>query len=357
MGIHFSYDRMLEAAENHLRWWRGDPDRPLVKLTIENRYPAERSAVPPLSQSNSLDFSVSPETVVDALDLELSRKEFLGDAFPMVDFGAFGPGVLAGFCGARADDHTGSIWYFPREAKEISDIHAKYDPDCALVRRIKAIYRAGLQKWNGSVIMGLPDLGGVMDVAAALRGSEELLMDLYDNPEEVLRLIGEIETAWREAYEDLSAVLAPQKFNTNWSGLLSDVPSYVCQCDFCYMIGNGMFRSFVLDTLKKDTEYLGNVIYHLDGKGELKHLNDILSLPKLKAVQWVFGDGEKPAEEWMDVYGAIARAGKRIWVCGTPDSFRKVYSQMREPMYFTYGLDASCEDEGRAFLRAVGGRG
>ncbi len=61
-----------------------------------------------------------------------------------------------------------------------------------------------------------------------------------------------------------------------------------------------MFKQFVLNTLRTDTEKLDNVIYHLDGVGELNHLDDILSLEKLKAVQWVFGDGQPPAEEWMD---------------------------------------------------------
>lgn len=350
MYIHFSPDRMAKVRENHLRWWRGELDRPLIKLTIDDRYPVEPSDVPVLSQANCHDFSVCAEAVIDGLDRELSRKEFLGDAFPMVNFDAFGPGLLAGFCGAQMDNHTGSVWFFPEEELEIEDIHVRYDPDNPFVQRIKAIYRAGLEKWEGSVIMGLPDLGGVMDVSAVLRGNENLLLDLYDCPEEVIRLNREVQTAWYEAYEDLSCVLSPQGLNTNWSGLLSDVPSYIIQCDFCYMIGNAMFRKFVLDTLKQDTERLGNVIYHLDGKGELKHLHDILNLPKLKAVQWVFGDGAPPAQEWMDVYRQIADAGKNIWVCGTPDSFLKVYSQLHLPLYFTYGLKNTDMDLAKELL-------
>ena len=40
------------------------------------------------------------------------------------------------------------------------------------------IYGAGIRKWKGNVLMGMPDLGGIMDIVATLRGSENLLYDL-----------------------------------------------------------------------------------------------------------------------------------------------------------------------------------
>lgn len=338
MAVHFSPERMEQALQNHMRWWREELDRPLVKVTIEDMYPGKELPIPALSQANSLDFSIPPEQVIEVLDNKLSRQEYLGDAFPMVNFDAFGPGVLSAFCGAKADNSTGGIWFFPQEKQEIEDLHVHYDPAHPFVQRIKEIYRAGLEYWQGSVIMGLPDLGGVMDVAAVMRGSENLLMDLYDAPEEVIRLSVEIQDAWYEAYTDLSEVLAPQKANTNWSGLLSSTPSYIIQCDFSYMIGNPMFKQFVLNTLKTDTEKLDNVIYHLDGVGELNHLDDILSLEKLKAVQWVFGDGQPPAEEWMDVYHRIAEAGKQMWICGTPESYLKVIDEIHGTPYVTHSM-------------------
>ena len=92
----------------------------------------------------------------------------MGDGFPYVNFDCFGPGVVAAFCGARLDNSSGQVWFFPQKKQEIGDIHVKYDPENIWVKRIKDIYRAGLDRWNGSVIMGMPDLGGVLDVAASL---------------------------------------------------------------------------------------------------------------------------------------------------------------------------------------------
>lgn len=342
MPIHFDAERMEQVRRNHDLWWRGELDRPLIKVVINDAHPApKRTPAPVLSQSSCADLSWSPEEVIDALDESLSQCEFLGDAFPMVDFAAFGPGVLAAMCGARLDNSSGGVWFFPDQEREIADIHVRYAPENPWAQRVKALYRAGLARWQGTVMMGLPDLGGVMDVVATFRGSENLLMDLYDDPEEVLRLAQEAQEAWYAAYDDFMDVLAPQGGCTHWSGLLSTQPSYIPQCDFCYMIGNPMFRRFVLPTLQRDTERLPLTIYHLDGIGELNHLDDILALSALNAVQWVYGDGQPGAGHWLEVYRKILAAGKQIWVVGGPQDYLDVLKVLHGTPYSTHVLSAS----------------
>lgn len=321
MPIAFDEKRMSEVLDRHARWWAGTLDGPLMAVTVYGAHPgAGRAKAPALSQASCADFRWSPEELIETLDEELATQEFAGDAYPRVNFDAFGPGVLAAFCGAKLDNTSGRVWFFPERELPIEEIHAHYDPDNVWARRIKDIYRAGIERWGHAVAMGMPDLGGVMDVAASLRGTENLLTDLYDAPEEVLRLVGEVEEAWVDAYRDFASVLHPAVPGyTDWSGLLSPVPSYIIQCDFCYMIGNEMFRRFVLPTLRRDTERFANTIYHLDGIGELCHLDSILALPELNAVQWVYGAGKPGPMHWLDVYRKIRAAGKRMMVVGGPN--------------------------------------
>ena len=230
MSIHFSMDRMKKCRENHDLWWEGKLQRPLSRVTLYDAYPMDRQTKAPyLAQANCTDFSWTPEEIVDTMDAHLSRCEFLGDAFPSVNFDSFGPGVLAAMCGAKLDNSSGSVWFFPDKERALRDIRVKYDPENNWSRRIKDIYRAGLDRWNGLVIMGFPDLGGVLDVAQTFRGAENLMMDMIDDPDDVLRLIKEIEVAWHEAYEDFRAVLAPQGAYTHWSGLMSSEKSYIAK--------------------------------------------------------------------------------------------------------------------------------
>lgn len=337
MAVHFDRNRMQALVDVYDRWWQGKLGRSLVRGVVEQVYPKPYDAPAPiLNQSNCHDFSWTPEQIIDALDSDLSTKEFIGDGYPVVDFACYGPGVLAAFCGAKLDNSSGQVWFFPPvEDPELSQVHVKYDPNNVWSRRIKDIYRAGLERWDGAVIMGFPDLGGVMDVVASMVGTENLLYAIVDEPEEVERLVKETQVAWYEAYNDFAEVLKPQGAYTDWNGLLSRDPAYVIQCDFCYMISPKMFSRFVLPTLQEDARRLTNTIYHLDGIGELPHLDQILAIPELNAVQWVYGTGQPGPYAWVDVYQKIINAGKQIMIIenGMDNGYEQLRPQLGKSPY------------------------
>ncbi|MDR1948870.1 MAG: hypothetical protein LBQ38_05735, partial [Spirochaetaceae bacterium] len=351
MAIHFDPSRWEKVRETYEKWWNRELDRPVMNIRVNNvhRPEGEVPRAPLLSQVVCADLSYSAEELVDAIDYHLQSTEFLGDSFPAVNLDSFGPGVLSAFCGARLDNSSGRVWFSVEPRLPIEEIHLSYDPSNQWAKRIKDIYRAGLHKWNGVVLMGMPDLGGVLDVAATFRGSEELLMDLYDSPDEVWRLCGEIQNAWYEAYHDLEAVLQPGNGGySDWGGAYSAVPSYILQSDFSYMIGPEMFNQFVLPCLKRDCEELDHTIYHLDGVGEIPHLDSLLTLDKLDAVQWVYGDGKPTARHWIDLYRKIAAAGKGIHLVGDGEDLREVYTQIKDNIYFPYTFDAKDLEYARA---------
>lgn len=316
MSIHFDSSRMAEALEHHELWWDGKLDRPLTCVKILDAHPARETKNPILTQANCHDFSIEPEQLIEAWDAQLSQFEYMGDAYPHFGLESFGPGVVAAFCGARLDNSSGGVWFFPNEKKEISEIHAKYDKNNIWVKRIKEIAKTGLEYWNGSVIIGFPDFGGILDIAASLVGTEELLFALIEEPEEVQRLAGEIQTAWHEAFNDFAELLKPQGCYSDWNYLLSKTPTHVLQCDFSIMISPDMFREFVLEYLREDTRRIKHSIYHLDGPGAIQHLDDLLTLPNLTAVQWVYGDGQPGPMAWGEVYKKIHQAGKQYMLLG-----------------------------------------
>ena len=211
MPIHFHPDRWKQIREDYDLWWNRKLDRPIIKMPIFDAYQpiGKLPKAPLLCQANCHDFQYTPEQIIQTIDYELSKIEFLGVSFPIVNFDVFGPGITSAFCGAKLDNHSGSVWFFPKEKKPIEEIQIKYNPDNQWVERIKSIYLAGQKKWEDQVLMSMPDLGGVLDIVAVFRETENLLIDLYDTPEEVLRLCDEAYTAWMEAYHDLNSVLQP----------------------------------------------------------------------------------------------------------------------------------------------------
>jgi 5-methyltetrahydrofolate--homocysteine methyltransferase len=252
---------------------------------------------------------------VDAWDFKLSRERYLGDAFPYAE-PRFGPGVAATFSGASLTNGNNTVWFHPPERKAASDWHLAFDPNNVWCRRIEAIMRAAQERWRGLVQVNMTDLGGNLDIVSTFRPSEELLYDLYDSPDEVKRLTWEAHDLWWQSFDHLNRALHPSNPGyTAWTPIFSEDPYYMLQCDFCYMIGPDMFDEFVKPELAASCKRLKNAFYHLDGPGQLPHLDSLLTIPELKGVQWIPGAGQKPVSEWPEVYRKIHAAGKKtqIW--------------------------------------------
>lgn len=351
MGIHFEKERWKQIEADYTAWWEGRLERPIIKAVVKSAYPPDRKRPegPVLSMENCNRLKYSPEQIVDVLDYELSQYEFLGDAFPFINMAAFGPGVLAGFCGAELDNHTGSVWYFPKEKLPLKELHLNYDPHNVWAERIKDIYRVGKARWGSQVLMSIPDLGSVQDVLATFLGNEEYMFALYDEPEEVERLQREVRTAFMQAYEDLEAVLGEDcPGYSDWSGLYSRKRSYIFQDDFAYMISPQMFEEFALPDILLLEQEFPNVLYHLDGVGNLKHLDMLLEHTDIQAYQWVYGAGQPSAAHWMDVYDKLHKYGKNMEIVGSVEDFEAIASKNAKGLFYHLVID---DEQGNA-LRA-----
>ena len=64
------------------------------------------------------------------------------------------------------------------------------------------------------------------------------------------------------------------------------------QSDFSAMISPIMLAEFVLSHLQEQCRRLEYSIYHLDGPGQILHLDYLLEIPELNGIQWVPGAGQ-----------------------------------------------------------------
>ena len=87
--------------------------------------------------------------------------------------------------------------------------------------------------------------------------------------------------------------------------------------------------------MQEDARRLPNTIYHLDGIGELPHLDQILAIPELNAVQWVYGTGQPGPYAWVDVYQKIINAGKQIMIIenGMDNGYEQLRPQLGKSPY------------------------
>ncbi len=338
-----------------MAWWEGELDRPLVYLTTTDPLP---SGGPHRYLSNyPLDMPV--DQVLDLYGPLLAATHYYGDAFPML-WVNFGPGIAAGFLGAKVNsvaDPQETVWFTPAELTPIERLDPVYAPENVWWRRVKEVTAAITERWDGHVAVGHTDLGGNLDILASFRETERLLFDVVDRPEEVERLVARITALWLHYYDELDALIRPAcRGTTCWTPLFSSGTTYMLQCDFSYMISPSMFERFVMPDLVACCDHLDHGFYHLDGKGEIPHLDLLLSIRRLRGIQWIPGDGQPPPHEWLPLLKRIRDGGKLCQVFVSPEGARTIVRNLggKGMLLVVYG-GGEFADPGRAqaFLRTL----
>jgi len=302
-----------------------------VPVELTGRDPGRpKPDVPLLTQATCHQLQIPANDLIDRLDYELSIRVYLGDAFPRLDFDAFEPVIVAAMLGARLENDSGQVWFVPEQERAITEIHFAFDPENIWFERIRDICVAGLKRWQGEVLIGMLDLGVNLDILSVFRPGQQLLLDLYDHPDEVKRLTEEAHDCWHRVVEEINGILQPVNPGySDWSGIFTDRPSYMLQCDFSYMISPEMFNEFARPELEATCAKLPRSFYHLDGPGALPHLDSLLTIEELDGVQWVPGEGQPDCSHWPAVYQKIHAAGKKIQVIDNDfDSLDAVIGQI-----------------------------
>ena len=73
-----------------------------------------------------------------------------------------------------------------------------------------------------------------------------------------------------------------------------------------------MFDEFVKPELADSCSRLKRGMYHLDGVGQLAHLDSLLEIEGLELIQWVPGSGTATVDYWNEPFDKILNSGKRL---------------------------------------------
>jgi len=313
-GIRFSDEQYEQLRKTYRKWWAGELKRPIVPI-ITGGYESSiaPTKAPLLKFPTAWDFSIDPRQFIEAHTYELSRQKFHGEAFPIFYTQRFGAGVMAAFLGCKPTPAENTIWFLPEKETPIEELHFEYEENNVYLRRVINTLEAAMEVWHGQVVVGMPDLGGIMDVLASFRGSENLLFDLYDNPDEVLRCVKKLQQLWFVYYDKFNDILRPEAQGySQWFNVYGEEPGYMLQSDFSYMISPDMFRQFVGWELASTADRMTKAIYHMDGVGEIPHLDQLLAIDGIWGIQWQPGEGTASLQNWDELLSRILASGKKL---------------------------------------------
>ena len=314
MTMKLSYKDDWEEAAGRLRaWWgRAGVDRPAIQVTApRDRRDAAPSGWTGWNFVHDLD---DPDRAIDTFEAWAESAWFGGEAFPNLWIN-YGPGVMAAFLGVEPVVAEDTVWFESGYAWDEIALMLEPKRDNTWWLRVEAATRRAAERGRGRWVTSMTDLGGELDVLASLRGAERLLTDLVDCPDRVECALARLNELWWRFYAEIDAAIRPDQDGTSsWMGVWGPGTSYPLQCDFAAMISPAMFERFVVPHLQSQCRRLDHSIYHLDGPGELPHLDSLLRIPELDGIQWIPGAGQPGVGSpvWFPMYRRILEAGKLL---------------------------------------------
>jgi hypothetical protein len=288
---------------------------------------------------------------------QLSRRFYGGIAFPNFNTLIGGPGSLGLFLGSIGHPAPTTMWYEPVITDPESHPPLRFTRNESWQLHTRLIDEA-LRRANGRYLVGYPDLIENIDVLAQLRDSQTLLVDLIERPDWVKAKVWEINDAFFAAYDAWWSRLNGQGAGAVFCAFDLWAPGKVAkvQCDFSCMISTEMFREFVVPALTAQCDWLDYSMYHLDGTNAIHHLDALLEIESLDAIEWTpqagLPGGGSP--QWYDLYRRIKAGGKSVQAIGVrPDELEPLLDAVGpDGMYVMTGCET--ERQARELLRRVG---
>ncbi|MHC4873902.1 MAG: uroporphyrinogen decarboxylase/cobalamine-independent methonine synthase family protein [Planctomycetota bacterium] len=329
------------VADKWTDFWAGKSTRPLISAVLTK----EGRETVPLPSSYECTFG-DYEAVIDKVSDAIENYDFLGESIPFFRV-SFAADHFATFLGSDLEVHPDSattIW--PTHViKDYKDTEIKFQRDSYWWKRTVEVTEAFRERFDGKILMSPTHLQGGLDCLAALRGVNDLLMDLVTDPEAVKKALSDIDKALSEAKAALSELYSVSEYGSiNRHGMYVKGEIDVPQCDFGAMISPEMFREFALPSLKNQCAELDAVEYHLDGKDNIKHLEALCEIENLSVIQWVPGAGDAALQDWTDLYERIGSLGLGLIRGGSKEEIIALWQKSKSKQFF-YQPVLKSEDE------------
>lgn len=141
-----------------------------------------------------------PEYVFLQKEKALENAFFGGEAFPQLWLN-YGPAGHAGYFDAPYEIRNGTVW-LTHIIDDYNTNPLKFNQNNEILKHQELLTTGIAKKCKDRFLISTPDNAGMLDALAALRGTDNLLVDFYDDPENVHQALDEIFTAWNYSKKD-----------------------------------------------------------------------------------------------------------------------------------------------------------
>ena len=233
----------------------------------------------------------NPQRIVDRYRYFCQTHAFLGESFPNLNID-FGPGSLASYLGSEIGFKEDTVWF--NKCLDGWDGVPKltFDPENKWFKKHLQLAKDCQALAGDDFYVDMPDLMENIDVLASLRGAQDILFDLLDEPEMIGERIQEVTDIYYEYYDRFYDVIKDEEGGNAYTVFQIWGPGRTVklQCDFSAMMSPEDFRKYIQPSLRSQSENVDHVLYHLDGPAAIKHMDALMEIEGIDALQWTSGD-------------------------------------------------------------------
>ena len=303
-----------ETKQHYINWWNHKG----IVLNMWEHFQegvTPHADIPEPKPYRNLDQRwFDPEWRAQYLDWYVAHSSLKADILPVANT-QLGPGSLAAILGGVFEGGEDTIWIHPNP-NYTDDI--KFDSQHPNWLLHKALLSACKRRAQGHYYVGMPDLMEGLDVLAALFGTDRILLDTVMNPERLEHQVQQVNDIYFHVFDELYDIIREGDemafcYFSSWApGKMSKL-----QSDISTMISVDDYRRFVQPFIREQCQKIEYTLYHLDGVGAMHHLDALLEIKELNAIQWTPGVGEPQggSPKWYDLYKKILANGKSIMAC------------------------------------------
>ena len=303
-----------ETKQRYINWWNHKGIILNMWEHFQEGVQPHAEITPPAPAKDLSQKWFDPQWRAEYLDWYVAHSSLKADILPVANT-QLGPGSLAAILGGVFEGGEDTIWIHPNPDFTDEIVFNPEHPNWILH---KELLKACKAKANGHYFVGMPDLMEGLDVLAALKGTDRVLLDTVMQPEILEQQMQQINDIYFKVFDELYDIIREGDemafcYFSSWAlGKMSKL-----QSDISTMISQDDYRRFVQPFIREQCQKIDYTLYHLDGVGAMHHLPALLEIEELNAIQWTPGVGEPQggSPKWYDLYKKILAGGKSVMAC------------------------------------------
>ena len=303
-----------ETKQRYINWWNHKGIILNMWEHFQEGVQPHAEITPPAPAKDLSQKWFDPQWRAEYLDWYVAHSSLKADILPVANT-QLGPGSLAAILGGVFEGGEDTIWIHPNP--DFTD-EIVFNPEHPNRILHKELLKACKAKANGHYFVGMPDLMEGLDVLAALKGTDRVLLDTVMQPEILEQQMQQINDIYFKVFDELYDIIREGDemafcYFSSWApGKMSKL-----QSDISTMISQDDYRRFVQPFIREQCQKIDYTLYHLDGVGATHHLPALLEIEELNAIQWTPGVGEPQggSPKWYDLYKKILAGGKSVMAC------------------------------------------